>query len=187
MAQEVLRMSFDAAKAAKQLNILVGKETAAFKAAVKNSMIQAGAEIWRRADKDILRAGKFSQRWPAALTIKNSFEGFNAQMRVGFNSTIPYGHIHEFGGTIRGKPLLWIPLPWNPVKRPASQYPGKLFRVERPGKNPLLFSAEDKHAKYVGVKQVTLRPRFHIRSIVANVVRTTLAKLFAKYVQGVKI
>lgn len=177
-------MSFDASKAIKQLNIMVGKETAAFKAAVRNTMIQAGAEIWRRVDKDITRAGKFSQRWPAAFTVKNSFTGLSANMTVGFSSAIPYGHVHEFGATIQGRPLLWIPLPWNPVKKRASQYPGPLFRVERQGKNPLLFSSLDKQAKYVGVKQVTLRPRFHIRSIVANVVRTTLAKLFAKYVKG---
>lgn len=184
MARDILVMKFDAAKAARQLNIVVNKELALFKAAVRNTMIQAGAEVWRRVDKDIGRAGNFSARWPANYIVQNTFQGFNATMRTGFSRNIPYGHVHEFGATIRGKPLLWIPLPWNPFKERASKYPGQLFRVNRPGKNPLLFAKEDREAKYVGVQQVTLRPRFHIRTIVANVVRTQLAKLFAKYVKG---
>lgn len=183
---ELLVMRFDAAKAAKQLGVVVGKETERFKAAVKNTMVKAGGEIWERVDADIMRAGKFSARWPAAFTVKNTFAGFEAKMQTGFSNAIPYGHVHEFGAVIFGRPLLWIPLPWNPVKRRAREYPGPLFRVDRVGKNPLLISPQDKRPKYVGVKSVTLRPRFHIRGIVANVVRTRLARLFAQFVKGVK-
>lgn len=190
---DVLRITFNAAKAAARLNIVVNSELRKFKAAVRNTMIQGGAEIWTRVDKDIRRAGKFSDRWPAAFTVANTFQGFDAHMRVGFNNSIPYAHVHEFGATIRGKPLLWIPLSFGnapnigpgSTRARARDYPyGKLFRVERPGKNPLLFSKDG--PQYVGVRQVTLRSRFHIRAIVANVVRTKLAKLFARYVQGVK-
>lgn len=184
---DILVIRFDAKKAAAKLEQLTRLEQKMFEAAVANSMRDAGKEIWTRVDKDIARAGKFSERWPAAFVVHNQMMGPNALMQVGFSSAIPYAHVHEFGATIRGKPLLWIPLPWNPFKRRAREYPGKLFRVNRGSRNPLLFSAEDKTAKYVGVTHVTLRPRFHIRSIVANVVRTKLSKLFARYVKGVKL
>lgn len=184
---DILRLTFNTEKAIKQLGILTKEQEELFKVAVRNAMTQAGALIWQRVDRDIGRAGQFSARWSAAYTVQNEFTGFNARMRTGFSGSIPYAHVHEFGATIRGKPLLWIPLSSAPFKGPASAYPGQLFRVNRRTGNPLLFAKEDKAPKYVGVESVTLRPRFHIRQIVANVVRTNLARLFAKYVKGVKL
>lgn len=182
-----LQIKFNAEKAMKQLGQMNTRQQRRFKLAVENTMVQAGAEIKTRVSKDISGAGNFSGRWSSAFTVQNRFAGYNAIMTTFFDSSIPYAHIHEFGGVIRGRPLMWIPLSWNSFKGRAREYPGQLFRVERPGRNPLLFSMDDKQAKYVGVTQVALRPRFHIRSIVKNVVRTQLAKLFARYVQGVKL
>lgn len=178
----LLVMKFDAAKAAASVGLVVRREQALFIASVRATMVEVGKIVRRRVTADIYRAGNFSQRWPTAFVIDNSFKKTNAIMRTGFSPAIPYAHVHEFGATIRGRPLLWIPLPWNPSKVRARNFPGQLFRVERAGRNPLLFSKADKQAKYVGVAQVRLRPRFHIRSIVANVVRTQLAKLFKTFI-----
>lgn len=192
---ELLRIEFNAEKAAKQLGILTDRGIKQFRVAVRKTMEQASVRIEKRAEADIMRAGKFSARWPAAFTVNTRYGEASAAMSVGFSREIPYAHVHEFGATIRGKPLLWIPLSFSdvPVIGPGStrmwarNYPGGLFRVTRPGRKPLLFSKLDKKPKYVGVEHVTLKPRFHIRSIVANVVRTELAKMFAGYVKGVKL
>jgi len=190
MAREFLLMKFDAVKAAERLNIFVDREIKAFQKAVRQTIDAVAVEIHRRASVDILGAGRFSARWPQALQANTLHAEGTSVVSVGFSSAIPYGHIHEFGGTIRGNPLLWIPLSFGDAppsgvgsgRVSASAYPGRLFRVEREGRNPLLFSATG--PQYVGVAQVTLRQRFHIRSITANVVRTGLAKMFARFVKG---
>jgi hypothetical protein len=181
-----LQIVFDGAKAAKALTGFTGSMSKKFERAVARTALAGGAEIKRRGDVDISKAGKFSARWPAAFVVDPQSQGPQATIKVGFNNSIPYAAIHEFGGTIRGKPLLWIPLSFAHVPKdtPARSFPGGLFGVVRPGKNPLLFSATSKEPKYVGVLSVTLRARFHIRSIVANVVRTQFAKMFFGFIKG---
>ena len=45
----------------------------------------------------------------------------------------------------------------------------KLFRVNRKSGAPLLLDIKDRTPKYFGVPQVTIRPKFHIREISAQV------------------
>ena len=192
---EVLVMRFDVAKAMRTLNVVTVAERNRFRAAIKLTFTKIEQVIRDRVTRDIFRAGAFSPRWPAAFVIYSTVTGDRGRMLSGFSRAIPYGHVHEFGATIRGRPLLWIPLSFSDVPRigPGStrmwarDYPGGLFRVNRPGKNPLLLSKLDKKPKYVGVTHVTLRPRFHIRAITSNVVHKELAKTFAGFVTGVKL
>jgi hypothetical protein len=178
---DILQMKFDAAKAAKTLGLVAKEQQAKLLVAVHATTKAAAVEIKKRAEADILSAGKFSARWPNALQAVPEDDKDQSTIKVFFDSSIPYAHVHEFGAVIRGKPLLWIPLPWNAHKVRARDFPGQLFRVNRVGKHPLLMSKEG--AQYVGVEQVILRPRFHIRSIVANVVRTQLAKMFFSFLR----
>lgn len=150
--------------------------------AAKRTMEEAGEIITRQARADILGSGNFSARWPNSLrvVIDKTRGPLNYVLRI--TSTIKYFFIHEFGGIIKGKPLLWIPLPWNRQKVRAREFSGKLFRVDRKGKNPLLMTPRGKgeaEAMYVGVKQVRLKRRFHLRDIVRNTARR-LPALFRK-------
>lgn len=134
---------------------------------------------------DVANAGNFSERWVNALKVQiNPPTGrtVNITMTVRIEG-IPYWRIHEYGGTIKGKPLLWIPLSWTGIKIRAREYGRRfgLFRVDREGKNPLLFSSRDKQPKYVGVESVTLRKRFHLRRIISNAGKSAAAFYRSEY------
>lgn len=151
---------------------------------VANSMRDATnkvvEEVEREWQKDVSKAGNFSQRWVDALEAKIvPPSGTTTKLKLTFSmNDIPYWRIHEFGGTIHGRPLLWIPLSWTGIKIRAREYGRRygLFRVDREGKNPLLLSMRDKEPKYVGVESVTLRQRFHLRRIIRRA-----AKNFERY------
>jgi hypothetical protein len=137
----------------------------------RSALNQARDEIRTAWAQDVARAGNFGQRWVNALTITIDpprGRSLNLIMTVRMVG-ISYWRIHEYGGTIHGRPLLWIPLPWTGLKMRAREYGRRygLFRVDRKsGGNPLLLSIRDAEPKYVGVESVTLRKRFHLRSII---------------------
>jgi len=177
-----ITMSFNLAMARKNLGIVTEREIRRFQSAAKKTATVGAAEIKLRGDRDILSAGNFTRRWTNAFSAQVRTTREQATIQVGFEASIPYALIHEYGGIIHGHPLLWIPLSWNPFPdRDARDYPGGLFYVDRPGKNPLLFSKTESEARYVGVPQVKLRPRFHLRAITSNVVRTQFARLFGQF------
>lgn len=142
--------------------------------AMRGAVNRAREEIDKEWDKDVDQAGNFSQRWKDALQFEiNPRRGRTHRLSLTIKIVgIPYWRIHEYGGTIfprNASGLLWIPLPWTGItKMWAGEYGRRygLFRVDREGKNPLLFSMRDKEAKYVGVESVTLRKRFHLRRII---------------------
>lgn len=180
-----VQLRFNAKKAMAKLDVFTQSQTERFGAAVQKAVTETSTEIKRRGDANIRRSGNFGKRWTNAFEANPVHEEDKSSIEVGFSEEIPYAHIHEFGGTIRGRPLLWIPLSWANEAQDVSarDYPGQLFRVERKGKNPLLFSAKDQEAKYVGVTHVTLRPRFGLRQITANVARAELARAFFDYIK----
>lgn len=126
--------------------------------------------------EDITKGGNFGQRWQRSLQGEITPAGRTANLTLRIFHSIPYAYIFEYGGLIRGRPLLWIPLPWNTFKGRARDYPGRLFRVDRKGKkNPLLMASTgsgEAEAKYVGVKQVRQKRRFHLRPIIRRVAKT---------------
>jgi hypothetical protein len=84
-----------------------------------------------------------------------------------------YAKVWEYGGTSVGKPLLWLPAMGNRLKR--RNYLGKLIRP--PGKNVLMSTGAGvavrgifgtgpkREVKFIGVRSVTHRKRFHLREI----------------------
>jgi hypothetical protein len=137
--------------------------------ASRDAITEARNVIKRDGDADISRAGNFGPRWQKSLNVNVvPARGRTVNLLINVFHTIAYWRVHEHGATIKGRPLLWIPLPWTGLKIRAREYGRRygLFRVEREGKNPLLFSMADKKPKYVGVEQVRLKKRFHLSQIV---------------------
>lgn len=148
--------------------------------------------IKSEGNANIRGAGNFSSRWTDAFTVRCepniSQTSTKYTIDIFFNESIPYAHIHEFGGEIKpknslgslfGPPLLWIPLSFANVpksgggsgKMTAQEYGASvspLFRVNRQGKSPLLLSVKDRKPVYFGIKSVTIPQRFHIRDICAK-------------------
>lgn len=89
--------------------------------------------------------------------------------------------VFEFGATIHGNPLLWIPTKHGAPT--ASQSGKKLVSATVRGK-PVLFDASDHdpHRKplYIGVPSVTVPKKFHIIEIVTKHV-AKIAQLFVKH------
>lgn len=97
----------------------------------------------------------------------------------------------EYGATIRGRPLMWIPTKHGAPT--ASKFGGSLLGLRgrlvsaTVNGTPVLFDARDKdrHRKplYIGVPQVTIPKKFHITEIVkANVEK--IARFFLQEFKG---
>lgn len=138
--------------------------------AVSRTVDDVTEEILTRGRSDIAGAGRFGSRWTSGLQAEKQVEQFRATITI-FH-TVPYFNIFEFGGTIRGKPLLWIPLSFaaDAQGKKASEFGSPLFRVDRKnGGAPLLLSVADRQPKYFGKEFVVMPRKFHIRDIIRQV------------------
>lgn len=113
--------------------------------AITTTFREAAKEIEAKGRAEI--AGKrFSRRWQAGFTVRVTPRQFSLQPVITGRHRIGFANIFERGGTIRGKPLLWLPLPTAPKKiggkrTSAGLYVravGPLVSINRPGKPPLL-------------------------------------------------
>lgn len=167
----MLTIGLEGADVEKQLRDFGTRNLGRSADAARATINWARDEVKRRWAIDVRSAGNFSGRWVDALQGEITPRvGRTRRISLTFAMRgIPYWRIHEYGGIIKGKPLLWIPLPWTGLKVRARDYKGRLFRVDRKsGGNPLLMSP-DGEAKYVGVEQVRLKKRFHLRKIIREV------------------
>jgi hypothetical protein len=130
---------------------------------------RAKEDIETEGRADIRAGGNFgSSRWQDGFEAKVSYQS-RSDINIRVTHGVPYWRVFEFGATIKGKPLLWIPLDFATDAKGvrARDYPGPLFRVDRPGKAPLLIS--DDGPKYFGKESVTIKKKWHLRTIVRNV------------------
>lgn len=147
---------------------------------------EAATIILRRGREDIAQAGRFGPRWTQGLqaTVQpKSGALLNARIIVTHN--VDYFEIFETGGTIKGKPFLWIPLSFTGITTSASLYAkafGGLFYVQPKSGRPLLLSIRDRQPKFFGIAAVNIRKRFHIREICAEVM-AGFNKLYAKHLK----
>jgi hypothetical protein len=151
-----------------------------------------------------LQAAGFGPKWQNALRVvvypKNAE---SIQPTIQTYHKIGYSQIFEEGGSIFGKPLLWLPIEKN-LPRAIGAAPGSavLLRQEHrpavpdlPGRQGAIAGGTKKTGRrgkrgavqtetvpmFVGIDQVTLGDKFHIREI-ADTVAGQLPALFARRV-----
>jgi hypothetical protein len=127
---------------------------------------QLADDILREGRSDIASAGRFGSAWTSGFTYEIS--GDNNVKTIVFHHSNPLWKVFQRGATIKGKPLLWIPV--EPGGPPAREFGGRLFQVKRGRKRdvPLLMSADDRRVKYIGVKKVIIRRKFHLLKIIRD-------------------
>lgn len=179
-----IKFEFDGKRAGAQFQQAMGRKYGRMADATRDAANRVAEDIKTQGDADILGAGKFTKRWTDSFRVLlEPARGRTINILIRAVSSIPYFMIHERGGVIKGRPLLWIPLPWTGLRMRARDYPGSLFRVDREAKNPLLLDYATGEPKYVGVESVTLRKRFHIGRIIRNAAKRTGAYYRAAYRQ----
>jgi hypothetical protein len=131
------------------------------------------ASMWEQAGRDVIAAsGNFGEKWTSGLHVNQ--DGSAPSIRLYMSHDIPFAHIFETGGTIQGKPLLWIPISGTDAQgKHASQY-GDLFSMKYPrrdGGRPLLFSSSDRQPKYFGIESVTIPPKWDLNGTAVSVMK----------------
>jgi hypothetical protein len=130
-------------------------------AALNKTAAQITTELRARGRADLKTAGKFAA-W--AFKVSNRKQGTD---RLITTTTNFVAESLELGRTIKGRPLLWIPLSTqkDATRVLMRNYPGKLIRVERPGKLPLMVLSGGGPVKYFGKTQVVMPKKLHLRQI----------------------
>jgi hypothetical protein len=139
--------------------------------AARLAAIDVQTEILSRGRADIRSAGNFGTRWTRGLTAPITEGG--GRIVINVRHAVPYFMVFQRGKVIHGKPLLWIPLSFAPEAQGvrARDYPGKLFRVNRVGKAPLLLGGNPAKPKYFGKRFVRIPKKFHVLEIGREVSR----------------
>jgi len=138
--------------------------------AVQRSATRVADVIETEGRANIAAGGNFSSdRWQQGFRAKISFLS-RGDLNIRVTHAVSFWRVFEFGAKIFGRPLLWIPLPWNTTGRRAKEYGKPLFRVNRPGKSPLLL--DDDGPQYFGKTSVTIPKKWHLRDTVKRVART---------------
>jgi hypothetical protein len=144
------------------------KQVVAIQAAARH--VASDIETLGRAN--IRAGGDFgSTRWQKGFRARLSFTS-RTNITIRITHDVPYWKVFEEGRVIKGRPLLWIPLSFShagQLKVRARDFPGKLFRVNRPGKAPLLLS--DDGPQYFGKAQVRIPRKWRLRDIVKRTAR----------------
>jgi hypothetical protein len=141
-------------------------------AATQAAARRAKDEIETQGRANIRQGGRFgSARWQQGFKAKLSFQS-KTDITIRVTHDVKYWVVFEEGRTIRGRPLLWIPLSFGQAAADnirARDYPKPLFRVDRPGRAPLLL--DDSGPQYFGKESVTIPRKWHLRDIVKRIAR----------------
>src|SRR5690606_32298809 len=81
----------------------------------------AAAHAVRSAQQEILSQGRANMRAAGNFGSSRWQQGLRADVQIEPPDTlalnvwheVPYFNVFQFGAVIKGKPLLWIPLPWH--------------------------------------------------------------------------
>jgi hypothetical protein len=162
----VVRVRLQSKSIKPRLDETIEKMKQRVQSAATASTEQFADTVLREGRSDIASAGRFTGAWISGFTYDIS--GGEKSTRIVFHHSNPLWRVFQSGATIKGKPLLWIPV--EPGGPRARDFGGRLFQVKRPKKRdvPLLMSAEDRQVKYIGVKKVIIRRKFHLLKIIRD-------------------
>jgi hypothetical protein len=134
---------------------------------------ETASEAVDEGRKDIAAAGPGFRhaQWVSGLRFRMLGATKGGEPSLDAKATISHRYgiagVFEFGATIHGKPLLWIP---TKAGAPAPSKSGKKLVSATVGGKPMLFDASDHdpHRKplYIGVHSVTIPKKFHVIEIV---------------------
>jgi hypothetical protein len=160
----VVRIRLKSQSIQPQLNETIKHLRQRVQAAATSSTEELADNILREGRADIASAGRFGGKWTSGFTYEIS--GEDKVKTITFHHSNPMWKVFQFGAKIQGKPLLWIPV--DPGGPRAKDFSGRLFQVKRSKKRdtPLLMSADDRKVKYIGVKKVIIRRKFHLLKII---------------------
>jgi hypothetical protein len=135
--------------------------------AIRAASQDAADEMVEQGNANIAGAGNFGSRWQ---TLKAPVTEGGGQIAIRLTHPIPYFMVHQRGATIRGKPLLWIPLPGAP-NFPRGRG-NTFFQRSRKG-NLLLFGKRGKEIfpLRVAKKSVRIPKRFRVIEIARDIAR----------------
>jgi hypothetical protein len=143
------------------------------------------AEAVKEGRQNIKSAGAFKGSWVTGLKFKMQDAKDHGEPSLQAKATVFHSHglasLFEFGATIEGKPLLWIPT--TPGAPRAGRSGKKLVSATVRG-TPMLFDANDKDRQrkplYIGVPSVRIPKKFNIIAIIKQHA-AQLGEVFLKY------
>ena len=161
-------------------------------AAHRTSMARAASEAMRTAATQIRSRGR------AAIAAA----GLPADWQMGFDAKVyPTGGdslkaqlwvtgkgplaVFEFGATIAGKPMLWIPVSGLPKGETPQSYGAPLYSVNRPGYPPMLAGGPPGHMVilFIGLTAVEIKKKLDLEAIV-QAAADGLPATFASNLEG---
>jgi hypothetical protein len=152
--------------------------------ATQYAAAKTAVEIEDKGRANIAQAGNFSsRRWQDGFRALVSYTS-RIDIRIRITHAVKYWRIFQYGGVIRGKPLLWIPLSFARDAQGvrARDYPGRLFRVDRKVGKPLLM-AEGGVPKYFGTPSVRIPKKFRLYEIAKEESRN-MGRYFREAMRG---
>jgi hypothetical protein len=150
---------------------------------------QVAADSVQEGRTNIATSGQFAGKWVSGLQYRTQNATTaggepSLQASVLIFHKFGFAGVFEYGATIQGKPLLWIPT--TPGGPPASRSGKRLISATVRGQ-PMLFDASDpdRHKKplYIGVPAVRIPKKWNITEIVKRHA-AQMGILFIKYFKG---
>lgn len=184
---------------ASRLKSNMAKANDMMQAAIIGAANEAGQEIVRRGRADIASAGRFGSRWQEAFNtdITSSKNSITITATMRGDPPVSYWPVFEYGANIKAKNpggLMWLPFPFasDALGVWPRDYGGELFRrgnvlYAKTGEfrevNEQGDTEEIGDPKYLGVPEVTIPQKFHLRDIVLQVAKE-LKDYYAKNMKG---
>lgn len=161
-----IRIYVDDTKVGPLFKRAMTRKAAQVRDSARGAAKDAAQEIEQKGRADIASAGKFGSRWLNGFTATVTEGG--GSIRISVEEAVPYWKVFQFGATINGNPLLFIPFSFaEDAKGINARDYGPLFRVTRKSDGLVMLLSPGKPAvpKYFGKASVTIPKKFHLIEI----------------------